>query len=162
MRFRHPRLKRALILVSVLFVVMMSASQAPVANAALIACRADPVFTLSDGTILDLSVDIGTAVANVREIHYVVHGPRGVGLLIALRTPTLGFAGKETVTYYGDALPNQYITDTLVRTTTTNVSVTSYTTFVGNRLGSSLALLSLQYEPIRGFNDQNLIATLTK
>lgn len=133
----------------------------PTAEAAVAGCRADPVIVLSDGTILDLSVDIGTNVANVAEIHYTVHGPSGVRLLAAIRTPTLGFAGRETFTYYADAQSGQYVTETLVRTTYDQVAVTSYTTFASATLGYS-DLLSLQYKPISGFNNQILRALLRR
>jgi hypothetical protein len=46
-----------------------------------------------------VTADIGTDVSNVREIHYVIHGPRGVKLVAAVSTPTLGFDGKETFAY---------------------------------------------------------------
>jgi hypothetical protein len=49
-----------------------------VAQAAFHSCRSGLVFVLSDGTIIDVQVEIGTSVKNVDEIHYVVHGPRGV------------------------------------------------------------------------------------
>ena len=56
---------------------------APPADAALAGCRADPLFLLSDGTILDVSVAIDTDVKNVDVIQYVVHGPRGTRLVAA-------------------------------------------------------------------------------
>src|SRR4051794_23459175 len=90
---------------------------APTLDAAAAGCRADPIIILSDGTILDVTADIDTAVSNVQAIHYVVHGPRGVKLLSKISTPTLGFAGKESFVYYDDAAPEQYITETLVQTT---------------------------------------------
>lgn len=135
--------------------LVMSDSFAPSAEAAVGGCRSDPIVILSDGTILDVSAEIGTAVSNVREIHYVVHGPRGVKLVSAISTPTLGFKGKETFTYYDDAAPKQYITETLVQTTYNQVSVTAHTTFVNVTLSLS-APLTLQYRPINGFNNQIL------
>ena len=133
----------------------MSEPFAPALEAAAGGCRSDPIVILSDGTILDISADIGTAVSNVREIHYVVHGPGGVKLVSAISTPTLGFSGKETFTYYADAAPNQYITETLVQTTYDQIRVTAHTTFAN--VGISLsAPLTLQYKPINGFNNQIL------
>ncbi len=133
----------------------MSEPFAPISEAAAGGCRADPIVTLSDGTILDVTADIGTAVANVQEIHYAIHGPLGVRLVAAISTPTLGFKGKETFTYYSDAAPKQYITETLVRTTYNQVSVTAHTTFVNVSLNLS-SPLSLQYKPVNGFNNQIL------
>ncbi len=161
MNFRHILFKHALTLVSALVMVVVSGLQTSVAEAKLSSCRGDPVFVFSDGTILDVTVEIGTDVSNVTEIHYVVHGPPGVELVTSLSTPTLGFTGKEFVTYYADGRPDRFVTDTLVRTKVKDVPVTAYSTFAGLDLGL-LPSLSVQYKPIRGFNDQHLIATLTK
>jgi len=124
-------------------------------------CRADPIVTLSDGTILDVSVDIGTDVSNVREIHYVIHGPHGVKLVSTISTPTIGFTGKETFAYYADAAPNHYVTETLVRTTNEQVSVTAHTTFANISLRLSDPL-TLEYRPISGFNNQILRVLLRR
>lgn len=155
MNIRRLPIKRLITLSFLLFGLTMSASFAPRAAASVGGCRSDPIVTLSDGTVLDVSADIDTDVANMREIHYVVHGPRGVKLLLALSTPTLGFEGKETFTYYDDAAPKQYITETLVQTTNDRVSVTAHTTFVNVALDLR-NLLTLQYQPVKGFNNQIL------
>jgi hypothetical protein len=162
MNRRRSPIKHLITLVGLLLIgLAMSAPLAPAVEAAAAGCRSDPVVILSDGTILDVSVDIGTDVSNVREIHYVVHGPRGVKLITAISTPTLGFQGKETFTYYADAAPNQYITETLVQTTYNQVSVTAHTTFANVTIGLS-DLLTLQYKPINGFNNQILRALLNR
>lgn len=135
---------------------------APTAQAAFSSCRGDPVFILSDGTVLDVQVEIGTSVTNVREIHYVVHGPRGVRLIASIATPTIGFQGLETVSYVADAAPNQYVTDTIVHTAVNNVRATSYTTFAGNTLLQLRLGLTAQYRVIEGWAGQHLIATLSK
>jgi hypothetical protein len=134
---------------------------APISEAAAGGCRADPIVILSDGTVLDVTADIATAVSNLREIHYVIHGPRGVELVAAISTPTLGFKGKETFTYYADAAPKQYITETLVHTTYNPVGVTAHTTFVNIALNLN-SPLSLQYEPVHGFNNQILRTLLNR
>jgi hypothetical protein len=79
----------------------------------------------------------------------------------AISTPTLGFTGKETFTYYDDAAPRQYITETLVQTTYNWVNVTSHTTFVNVSLDLS-APLTLQYRPVHGFNNQILRMSLKR
>jgi hypothetical protein len=132
------------------------------AEAAVSGCRADPIVILSDGTILDVTADIGTSVANVKEIHYVIHGPPGVQLVASISTPTLGFMGKETFKYYDDAPAKQYITDTVVQTTYDNVGVTAHTTFAKATIGLRDPLLALQYKPIVGFNNQILRAWLSR
>ena len=110
---------------------------------------------------MDVSAKIDTDVSNVREIHYVIHGSHGVQLVAAISTPTLGFEGKESFIYYDDAAPKQYITETLVQTTYDQVSVTAQTTFVNVTISLS-DLLTLQYKPINGFNNQILRAFLKR
>jgi len=160
-RQRSP-IKHLITLICLLLAgLAMSESLAPAAEAAAAGCRSDPVVTLSDGTILDVTATIKTDVSNVREIHYVVHGPRGVKLVAAISTPTLGFKGKESFTYYDDAAPKQYITETLVQTTYNQVGVTAQTTFVNVSISLS-GLLKLQYTPVTGFNNQILRVVLTR
>jgi hypothetical protein len=159
---RHLSCIHLITLVGFLLIgLALSEPFAPLSEAAVGGCRSDPIVVLSDGTILDVSADIGTDVSNVREIHYVVHGPRGVRLVTAISTPTLGFRGKETFTYYADAAPKQYITETLVQTTYDHVSVTAHTTFANVTISLS-DLLTLQYKPINGFNNQILRALLKR
>jgi hypothetical protein len=162
MRYRKPVLTHLLMLAFLLLVGLgASGPLAPTAEAALSGCHSDPLIVLSDGTILDVTVAINTTVSNVTEIQYVVHGPSTVKLVSAISTPTLGFAGKETFTYYADAQPNQYITETLVRTISDPIAVTAYTTFSKLTLGYG-PLLTLQYKPITGVNAQILRAVLTR
>jgi hypothetical protein len=120
------------------------------------------VFVLSDGTILDLTAVIDTDVANITEINYVVHGPKGVTLVASLSTPTIGFKGKERVTYVADTAAKQYITDTLVQTSIRNVHATSQTVFAGNGLLALQLSLSAQYTTAEGWTGQHLISTLHK
>lgn len=158
MRFRRSTLTY-LTAFSILLWFALSNPFAPTAEAAVSGCRADPVVVLSDGTILDVTAEINTSVTNVREIHYIVHGPRGVKLVTAISTPTIGFTGKETFTYYDDAAPRQYVTETIVRTANDRVSVIAYTTFAKATVGWSTAV-TLQYKPIYGYNNQLLRAVL--
>lgn len=162
MRYRMPVFTRMFIVVSVALAgIAASSSLAPVAQATIFGCRTDPVIILSDGTVLDVTVAIDTDVSNVQEIRYTVHGPRNVQLVAAISTPTLGFAGKETFTYYADAEPYQYITETLVRTIPDRIGVTSYTTFGKVELVHYTSV-EVQYRPVTGFNDQVLRAVLTR
>lgn len=151
---------------SLLAAALVALVGTPAAQAAMRGCRADPVFLLSDGTVLDVTVDIGTDVSNVKTIQYVVHGPRGTRLVSALSTPTIGFQGLETVSYVADQHSNKYVTDTLVTTTVPKVSVAAYTTFAANTVNlswSSVQLgLSAQYQVIEGLAGQHLIAYLKK
>jgi hypothetical protein len=153
LRFRTRQL---LMLPGILLIgLFVSSLLAPTAEAAFKGCRSDPIVILSDGTILDVQAEIGTNVGNVREIHYTVHGPPGVSLVAAIRTPLIGFRGKETFSYYDDASPGQYITETLVRTANSPVSVTSHTTFAKATLLFDTSV-TLAYRPVTGLNDQIL------
>jgi hypothetical protein len=162
MHLRTSTLKHTLVLSCLLLVgLLVSGILTPPTEAAVGGCRSDPLVLLSDGTILDVSVAIGTAVSNVTDIRYVIHGPQGVKLVSAIRTPTLGFTGKETFTYYDDASAHQYVTEALVQTTYDHVNVTAYSTFAQVALGYSTPL-SLQYQPVTGFNDQLLRVVLKR
>ena len=159
---RRSPIKHLITLVGFLLVgLALSEPFAPISEAAVGGCRSDPIVILSDGTILDVSADIDTDVSNVREIHYVVHGPRGVKLVSRDQHTHARVQGKETFTYYDDAAPKQYITETLVQTTYNQVSVTAHTTFVNVTISLS-DLLTLQYKPINGFNNQILRAFLRR
>jgi hypothetical protein len=153
----HMRMMTCVLLVGLIVAVTPPST----AEAAIGGCRSDPIVVLSDGTILDVSAEIGTDVSKVTDIHYVVHGPRGVQLVAAISTPTLGFTGKESFTYYDDAQPNEYITETLVRTVNDQIGVIAHTTFAKATIALS-SPLSLQYKPIKGFNNQTLRAVLKR
>jgi hypothetical protein len=162
MRYRMPAFTRMFMVAAVALVGMIvSGGPAPVAHATIFGCRSDPVVVLSDGTILDVTADIDTLVSNVREIHYTVHGPPNVQLVAAISTPTLGFAGKETFTYYADAEPYQYMTETLVHTYPDPVRVTAHTTFAKVELVHYTSV-EFEYQPISGFNGQVLRAVLMR
>jgi hypothetical protein len=151
--------RRALLIASILFSLL--ALNAPVTlptEASLDGCRSDPAIYLSDGTALDVTVDIGTDVSNVTKIAYVVHVPAGFQVLLYAATPTLGFEGKETFAVINDAPAGQYQTDTFVKTTTDDVVVTSYTTLVG--VDVFHLDLSAQSEPASGFSGQHLRTTV--
>src|SRR5688572_8512834 len=48
------------------------------ASAALVRCRTDPIFVLSNGDMVSVILDIGTTSTNVRNISYILHVPAGV------------------------------------------------------------------------------------
>jgi hypothetical protein len=158
---RHLPAKHLITLVGLLLIgLALSEPLAPISEAAASGCRSDPVVVLSDGTILDISAAIDTDVSNVGEIHYAVHGPRDV-TVISISIPPLGFTGKETFTYYDDAAPRQYITETQVQTMYNQVGVTAQTTFANVTIDLR-DLLTLQYKPITGFNNQILRSVLNR
>jgi hypothetical protein len=162
MRSQHWPLWRTVAASSLIAAFLLAILRAPTADAALSGCRADPVFLLSDTTVLDVQVAIDTSVRNVDLIQYVVRGPRGVSLVAAISTPTIGFQGLEKVVYVADQEPNTYVTDTLVHTSNSGVETTSYTTFAANRLSVLQLRLTAQYRVVEGYSGQHLIATLRK
>lgn len=71
--YRFTRLFRLTILAAIMLLLPTTS-----ASAALVRCRTDPIFVLSNGDVLSVILDIGTASANVRNIAYVLHVPVGV------------------------------------------------------------------------------------
>jgi hypothetical protein len=158
---RRSSIKHLITFVGFLLIgLVMSGPLAPISEAAAAGCRSDPIIILSDGTILDVTAEIGTDVSNVSEIHYAVHGPHNTKVL-SISIPTLGYTGKETFTYYDDTAPKQYITEVLVQTTYNQVGVTTNTTFANVTIDLT-NLLTLQYKPIQGFNNQILRTFLSR
>jgi hypothetical protein len=156
----QSRFKKLLMLAGYLLIACIAIGPlASTAEAAIRGCRSDPIIVLSDGTILDVTAEIGTDVANVREIHYALHGPAGVWPVLVISTPTLGFTGKETFTYIADAKPRTYTTATLVRTSINQVPVTSYTTFAKATIFGYTAV-TVAFNPVQGFNNQTLRYTI--
>jgi hypothetical protein len=78
-----PALTILVVLVSVLF-------QADTVSAALVTCRGDPIFTLSNGTVLTVVVEAETEADNVDKITYTLHVPPGVDVESVIYSPPLG------------------------------------------------------------------------
>lgn len=155
-----PAIGRFRLFAITLFFVLAGSLYVQPATAAFKGCRFDPVVVLSDGTVLDIQAEVSTDIGNVREINYTLRAPRGVTVVAVISTPTPGFTGKETFTYYDDAKPYEYITETLVRTSDGRVPVKSYTTFGANSLLDGGSLLSAQLRIVEGYSDQVLRAVL--
>jgi hypothetical protein len=119
------------------------------AFAALVRCRTDPIFTLSNGVVVSVTPDIGTAPANVRNISYVLHVPAGVTVknvaytAVSLRIP-------EHYQVRQDSAAKTYKVDTVVTTQNTGrVDVIVYA-----RINAGIR------KSISGFNSQLLSLTL--
>ena len=121
-------LGRTLLLAAALFVSAGLSGNVRTADAGFDTCRGDPVVTLSDGTVMDVSVAIGTAASNVRYVWYTIHTPQGVAVTSVTYTPLLDFQGKEGLMQVQDMRPGIYGTDATVWTTTKGVSVSQTTT----------------------------------
>ena len=110
--------------------LLAAATLAPVAaHAQLGSCRSDPIITLSDLRVLDMSAGIGDSAADVKSVKYVLHGPVGVSILAVVRTPSFTY-GVESFAYVADQRANTYVMDTTVITGASKVSVTASTTLV--------------------------------
>jgi len=92
-------------------------------------CRSDPVVILSNGVTLDIGATISTLPWKVREVHYELHIPRGVFMLVAIHTPTW-LTSQETFTVYSDQDSNQYVVTTQVTTAEGDATVVADTTLV--------------------------------
>ena len=87
------------------------------ASAAMSACRIDPHFKLSNGDMITVTLDIGTDVANVRNIHYILHVPAGVTVTnVTYTAKSTTKAINETYVVIQDSPAKTYTTDTVVTT----------------------------------------------
>ncbi len=141
---------RALVTVVVLLVLFVGSTLwAPAANAAFEGCRADPIVYLSDGSILIVTVDVGTDASNLSLLDYSIHAPRGVTMLGVDHDNPPGFVGEVRFSFDNDAKPNQIMTDTVVQVQSgKKIPVTATT----ERGGTSVS--------VSGVNGQHLKATL--
>jgi len=100
-------------------------SGAPLAaHADLVACRSDPVISLSNGITIDLSANINDGAADVQQVAYSLHIPKDVQ--VVARAGTDGLLGlKEVFTVVADALPGIYASTTVVTTGQHGVAVTA-------------------------------------
>ena len=85
------------------------------ASAALSRCRTDPIFFLSNGDVINITVDINTDPVNIRNINYVLHVPAGVTVKRVTYT-AINLGLPETFQVYQDSLARTYTTATIVTT----------------------------------------------
>lgn len=117
------------------------------ASAGLDACRGDPVLHLSNGKTMTIDVTIGTSVANVKNVQYEVHVPRGVKLVGTDWTGDPALIAVENLKFRDDAPAGQYQSDVFVKTKADHVAVSVRTT------------LDKQSKTVSGFSGQHLKAT---
>ena len=121
------------------------------ASAALVRCRTDPIFVLSNGDMLSVILDIGTTSANIRNISYVLHVPAGVTVKKVAYT-NINLRLPESYKVYQDSPAKTYVVDTLINTQDTgSVGVTVFA-----RLNTGIT------KSVSGFNSQHLFITLIK
>ena len=131
--------------------VIMLALPTSQASAALVSCRTDPIFRLSNGDIVTVTLEIGTAEANVKSVTYILHVPAGV--TVKQVTYTAGGIGKkETYKVYQDSPLKTYTTDTVL--TTQNVGIVPVTAYT--------RLNGVYTKSASGYSGQHLIVTIVK
>jgi hypothetical protein len=118
----------------------------PSTSAAVRVCRADPILVLSNREVLRTNVIIGTDIANVRQVKYIIHVPKGVRVLAVIHTSGQ-LRHKEVVELIDDLPPYHYTTRTVISTTQPNVRSIAQTRVLA-RYGSATGL-SGQYLTIQ-------------
>jgi hypothetical protein len=96
------------------------------ANAGLGGCRADPIVFLSNGQQVRMTVAVDTDAADVQQITYTLHAPVGTSINKVVYTGG-PLQDKEQVLFYADRPANSYITDTVVASASSDVSVLAST-----------------------------------
>lgn len=137
---RHPR--RALLGLALTAGLLAGSSHALTTAHAALACRADPVVTLSNGITVDLHVSATDTLSDLRHISYVLHGPPLPAAPGAPAGFLLSGSGWYTATYpdgTGAISSFQYVPDDnvgnydayiTVTTGTANVAMTGYMDWV--------------------------------
>ena len=142
--------KIRLICLTVLMSIMLLLSSSN-ASAALARCRTDPIFVLSNGDVLSVTVDLSTTAANVRNISYILHVPAGVTVKNVVYT-NLNLRIPETYQVRQGDSAKTYTVDTVV--TTQNAGKVAVTVF--GRLNGGIR------KSVSGVSGQPLFMTLYK
>jgi hypothetical protein len=120
-------------------------------SAALVKCRTDPIFMLSNGDKLTVTLDISADAMSIRNVTYLIHVPAGVTVQRVTYTGG-GLGTKEMYKVYQDSPAKTYTTDSLVTTQNTG-SVPVIATTVLNGLYTKSA---------SGYSGFHLIVTIQK
>src|SRR5688572_31539218 len=108
--YKTNRLLRLFILIVILFALPVTQ-----ASAALVRCRTDPIFRLSNGDILTVTVDVGRPEPNIESIIYTLYVPPGVTVKQVVYTHG-SIAKKETYKVFHISTAKTYTIDTVVTT----------------------------------------------
>ena len=95
---------------------------------AAIPCQSDPVVTLSNGDVLDLSAVVDDSTDDVQQVSYTLHAPVGTSVTSEVDTSALG--PKDTFQFYADEPAGTYRAGTKVTTLTPQISVAATTDLV--------------------------------
>ena len=121
------------------------------ASAILVKCRTDPIFKLSNGDVINVTLDISADAANIRNVTYVLHVPAGVTVTRVTYTAG-GIGSKEMYKVYQDSSADRYTTDTVVTTQNTG----SVPVIATTRLNATYA------QSVSGYTGSHLIITVVK
>lgn len=143
----HKLFKHLGLAIAIIITLLLTAPTNEKALAALIQCRSDPVVLLSDGTIVDVSADIGTMLYNVTEIDYTLHIPAGLTVVAVVSTPNWPTT-IERFQIYADNPPGRFDSTTVVHTGPSNVSVKA------NMIVTQLLVIRVGAK--NGYNGQSL------
>lgn len=144
---KHKALRHYLSLATFAALILFGFTQ-NVTDAKLTQCRGDPLFILSDGTVVDVSEDIETLPLNVTAVQYVLHIPAGLSVVTFVHTPAW-LTSVETLTVYADKPAHQYSSTTTVYAGLSTVGVTAH------------MLVNLGSGDASGVSGQPLTITLT-
>jgi hypothetical protein len=123
------------------------------AHAALSVCSSDPIVTLSNGVVVDLSTLIQDARADVRGVAYTLHAPAGVRATSVINLDL----GGSTFTLVGDDQSNTYDATIDVTTGSPGIAVTGSFKVISLPLN----MLALQATSTQGVSGQNVLIHLT-
>jgi hypothetical protein len=121
------------------------------ASAALVRCRTDPIFVLSNGDVINVTLDIGTGANNIRKITYILHVPAGVTVKRVAYT-AINHHLNETYQVHQISPEKTYTTTTVVTT------INSYRVEVG----SLTRLNGVPAKYVWGYSSQPLTITVNK
>jgi len=91
---------------------------------AAIGCRTDPIVTLSNGLVVDLSATIYDTLSDINAVTYTLHAPVGTSV-VSVVYPVDPNNIPQTFTFYADNPAGTWDSYTYVDTKTTGVSVTA-------------------------------------
>lgn len=147
-----PMNKTSLLIRFLNLIAILLALPSGYASAALRGCRTDPIFRLSNGEVITITLNIDTQAHNISNIHYVLHLPAGVAVKNVAYSGGLRQAMKETYVVYQGGPAKTYTTDTVL--TTVHPAQTALVAIT--RLSGILA------KSASGFSGDYLIITLVR
>lgn len=136
-----------------LFILLMIVLAQPAAqvSAAMMRCRTDPIFTLSNGDVVTVVLDVGTDPANVKEVSYILHVPAGVTPTRIEFTP--GILGKkEKFEVIQDSPDGFYTSDSVLKTEKVKTAV---------EVTAQMDVNSISFQSASGYDEEHLIIKLT-